>query len=218
MFDQHFFGLMVALLSGLLLSLSLLLARLRHSSHDRSVTSLALIVGLVVLLAGVGARMLLARTVAPQDNGRARAQQSFHRWTQQAIPLIVRYRAALHAASRLSRRLTARPADALARRFERTRLRLRRLEPPIHRLVAATPSDLRQFIPLLIRALTLAGAAERKYAAALLQDARGPGLTRSGTSARALVQQGNYLLRRSQQAIVAFTVYVNLTGGELFNG
>jgi hypothetical protein len=210
-----------ALLLGLLVSLLLLFALniflTRRRRQAGGVVAYRAMVGvLVLLLAAAGARALVSgRGVS--GSGRAQAQQAFRRWTMQAVPLIVRYQDTLAADAPLLRRAPNRPVDpALVARIVRARRRLVALEPAIRQLVSATPGDLRPLMPLLTQAVALATAAQDQYATALAPDATGRRRLRPGS--RALVRRGNGLLRRSQQAIQAFSLEVNSVGGQLLNG
>lgn len=206
-----------ALLLGLLVSLFLLftlkaLLGRRFAIGRAGATYGAMAGALILLLAAAGARTL-APTSSDGTHGSAptAAQQAFQRWTLQAVPLLVRYKDTLAADASPS---GAGPASgrvdlALLARVKQARRRLLALEPPIRRLVQSAPADLRPFMPLLTSAVVLAAAAQGRYQAALAAH---------GRRSRALRRQANSLLRRSQQAMAAFSIDVNGVGGRLANG
>jgi hypothetical protein len=160
----------------------------------------------VLLLTVGGARMLVSRTSsgASQAND-ATAVEAFRSWTQQAIPLLVRYRHALAADATprtASGRLDRLPRD----RVERARRRLGALEPAVRQVARRAPSNLQPFMPQLLRSVTLAAEAQARYEAALATH---------GRRSRLLRGQADVLLRRSQKAMAAFSFGVNGVGGRL---
>lgn len=170
---------------------------------------------LVVIVGAIGGWALLFRSAG--DSGRAQAQRDFHRWTLKAVPVIVSYRTTLPAPVPPSRALGTRPDPALVARIAHGRLALQQLDAQVRELIRTAPEAVRPFTPLLTKAMALSGAAERRYAAALSPRARNSG-ARGAARARVLLRQGNLLLHRSQQALDAFTIYVNGVGGQLYNG
>lgn len=203
-------GLLVSLL--LRLALKALLAR-RFAIAARSAAYAAMAGALILLLVAAGARTLVSRTSGEgaQASDRARAQQAFRRWTMQAVPLLVRYKATLaaDASPSVTEPASGDVAVALLARVEHARRRLLELEPAVRRLARGAPLDLRPFMPLLSEAVALAAAAQGRYEAALAA---------RGSRSRALHRQASNLLRRSQQAMAAFSIDVNGVGGQLANG
>jgi len=205
-----------ALLLGLLVSLLLwlvlktLIGR-AFAIGPRAAAYAAIAGALIVLLAAAGARTLLARTASEGAPAGERTQQAFKRWTLQAVPLLVRYKdtLALDASPTVTGSASGHVDRGLRRRVEVARRRLRALELPVGRLARSAPADLRSFMPLLTQAVTLAVSAQSRYEAALAA---------RGSRSRALLAQANRLLRRSQQAMAAFSTDVNGVGGRLANG
>lgn len=207
-----------ALLLGVAVSLLLLgaLKRLlgrRFAIGEHGTLYPAMAGALVLLLIGAAARIVVARTGGgpPQAGRVASAEQEFRRWTQQAVPLLVRYKDALaaDAAPSIGRAGSAPAAAARLARVERARRRLLALEGPLRRLVRGAPNDLRPFLPLLGRAVRLAASAQARYEVAL---------TARGARSRTLHRQATELLVRSQQAMAAFSIAVNGVGARLANG
>jgi hypothetical protein len=205
-----------ALLLGLLVSLALwlvlktLIGR-AFAIEPRAAAYAAMAGALIVLLASAGARTLLARTASESAPESERTQQAFKRWTLQAVPLLVRYKdtLALDASPTATSSASSHVDRGLLRRVEVARRQLRALELPVGRLARSAPADLRSFMPLLTQAVTLAVSAQSRYEAALAARA---------SRSRALLAQANRLLRRSQQAMAAFSTDVNGVGGRLANG
>lgn len=205
-----------ALLLGLLVSLALglafktLLGR-AFAIAPRAAAYAAMAGALIVLLAAAGARTLLARTASEGAHANERTQQAFQRWTLQAVPLLVRYKdtLALDASPTVTGSASSHVDRGLLRRVELARRRLRALELPVGRLARSAPANLRSFMPLLTKAVRLAVSAQSRYEAALAV---------RGSRSRALLARANRLLRRSQQAMAAFSTDVNGVGGRLANG
>lgn len=197
-----------ALLLGAAVSLLLqfalakLLARLfRLDSHGA--TYAAATAALILLVPAAGARTLLAGTASGTPNGDQSTQRAFEHWQLRAVPLLVRYKDALAAdASSGNGRVSIVGV-------ERARRQLVALEPAVRGLARGAPSNLRRFMPLLIRAVTLAASAQRRYEAA--RAAR-------GRRARVLLREADRLLRQSQQAMTAFSFGVNGVGARLTGG
>lgn len=205
---RHVGRLLVALLLGAAVSLLLRfglerLLRRSFAIETRRAMYAATGAALILLVAAAATRGFVATSGGAADAGTAAAQQAFQHWQVRAVPLLVRYKDALTA--------DAAPGTgsvSLAR-VERAQQALVALEPPIRRLAQEAPSDVRRFMPLLVRAVTLAAAAQSRYESAKA--------ARSGRS-RVLLQQANRLLRRSQQAMTAFSFGVNGVGARLTSG
>ncbi|HJS92620.1 MAG TPA: hypothetical protein VJ741_00050 [Solirubrobacteraceae bacterium] len=213
-----------ALVAGALVSLLLLLALHLLSARLGVRQSGLLAYGMMAAVAAVLLGAAAVRESAPgggnSPNGRqTQAQQAFHRWSLQAIPLVVRYKDALELDAGHSRGLAhGGAALQLARRARLAERRLRALEAPTARLASSTPSDVRPFMPLLQRAVSLAASAQGKFAAALSRSAKDPSDGGRRRSARVLLRAGNRLLRQSQQAMASFSFKVNGVGGRLYGG
>ena len=204
---RHVGRLLVALLLGAAVSLLLRfgLARLLRRSFaiaTRRAGYAATAAALVMLVAAAGARGLVATSGGADGAGTA-AQQAFERWQLRAVPLLVRYKDALAADS------SSDGGAISVARVERTRRVLVALEPPARRLVQDAPSDLRRFMPLLLQAVRLAAGAQGRYESATAAH---------GVRSRVLLEQANRLLRRSQQAMAAFSFGVNGVGARLTSG
>lgn len=199
-----------------------LFRRLLHARPSR-VRYLALAIALGVFVAGGGVRSLAIGTGSGDRRARlAQERQDFDRWTQAAVPLIVRYGDAVRVDAPLireprPRRATSRLLRARVERAERSVRGVRRSSRP---LIAAAPADLRSYTPLLRRALALAVAAQRTYAAGLSRGTAGllAGQAGDGRSSAALIRRGTRRLRTSQKAIAAFTEQVNSVGAQLSAG
>lgn len=198
-------GLLVSLLVRL--ALRLLLVR-RFAVAPAPAAYAATAAAFLLLLTAAAARTLLPATgTSAPTSGGSSAQQAFERWTQQAVPLLVRYKDTLAADA--SPAATAPGGGISLAHVERARRQLIALEPAVRHVARIAPPDLRPFTPRLIRAVTLAAAAQARYEAALA--------TR-GAHARQLRRQADGLLRRSQQAMAAFSFAVNGVGGRLTGG
>lgn len=220
-------GLVFALLLGLAAFLALflilqLLFRRFLPIHNSRVRYLALASALGLLVSGAAVRSLTVGTGAADRHARlVQERQDYHRWTHAAVPLIVRYGRALRANPPFLREPGARRSEAGLRarveRAERIDLGLQRASAP---LIASAPPDLHSFMPLLRRALALAVAAQRAYAAGLSLRAAGKGSGRAagGRASTVRLRRGTRLLRTSQEAMAAFTQYVNGVGAQLSMG
>lgn len=208
-------GALVSLL--LLLTLHVLCARL--GIRQSGWLAYGMMAAVAVLLLAAAAVRQSALGDHNSVNGRqTQAQQAFHRWSLQAIPLLVRYKDTLELDAGRSRGLAhGSAALRLARRARRAEHRLRALEAPTARLASSAPSDLRSFMPLLQRAVSLAASAQSKFAAALSRSAAGSSDGVRRGSAR-LLRAGNRLLRQSQQAMASFSFKVNGLAGRLYSG
>jgi hypothetical protein len=218
-------GLALALLLGVavLLAIFLVLRSLfghLHPAHGSRVRYLALAAALGLLVGGAAVRSLAGGTGAGDRRAQlAQERQEFHRWTPTAVPLIVRYGDALRADAPLVRRPSARrPQAGLRARVERAERILLGLQRASGPLVASSPADLRSLMPLLRRALALAVAAQRAYAAGLSRRAGGMRRAAGGRGSTALLRRGTRLLRSSDEAMAAFTLQVNTVGAQLATG
>lgn len=220
-------GLVVALLlgAGAFLALFLILRSLvgRFLSIDGvRLRYLALAAALGLLVAAAAVRSLTTGTGTDDRRARlAQERQDFDLWTAAAVPLIVRYRDAVRVDAPLLHGPHDEPAKAGLRgtvaRAERMLLGLQRASHP---LVASAPAELRSFMPLLRRALVLAIATQRTYAAGL---SRRKANTRAGRAAggrasTGFLRRGRRLLRTSEEAMAAFTQQVNAVGAQLSVG
>lgn len=183
------------------LLVSSVLSRQFELDADRA-TTVATATALILLIAAGGAQTLLARPSNGASDSRA-AQRAFQRWQVVAIPLLVRYK---HA---IADDASSRSGSVLVARVEQARRRLVALEPAVRQLSKNTPSELRQFMPLLARAVTLAASAQGRYESARAAH---------GQRSRPLLLQADRLLRRSQRAMAAFSFGVNGVGARLTSG
>lgn len=203
---RHGSGVTLALLLGAGVSLLLWLGCARllaRRTESRRAAYAAALLALILLGVTAGTRSLLATTGSATPAPNVAAQRAFEDWQAQAIPLLVAYKDSL-AADAASGKTRVSLAGV-----ERARRRLAALEPAVRRLAAHTPPDLRRFMPLLVRAVTLGAAAQSRYEAA--QAAH-------GRSSRVLLRQATRLLRHSQEAMTNFSLGVNGVGARLTSG